>query len=570
MPPDSRLLFGQASSEAEQAEFFDRVREGFLSASSRTGEVLRDYCVAGIPVRLRFAGDALMAPLLPALANPQPAAAVAPKYEICLWDSESTGVSMTPCPRSHKDFTACGNIWGFDSPRYRSAYQWSENSLSAMDRETGSAVFWLPRPDRLPTWTLAAPLRTLLHWIMELNGRQLVHAAAIGAGDNGALLVGRSGAGKSSTALACLEHGLDFLSDDYLAVALDPEPVAYRLFNTAKVDPGALHLYPGTAQSSRVVMAPDCEKAVFFLDPARLRNCLPIRQTLKPRVAGAPDTSFGPAAAREIEHALAGEMLTHLPHAGAHTLDFLERMSLQLPASTVHAGTDRARLASAIRSALGHAPAHRVNALPAAPPAISMVVYCRDDDRAALRALAESIAAQDYRRAELMAIAEGEAVRMEDEVARLPGNVRFSRCDRPANKPAAWNRGVRETLGELLLFIEMEDRLGCGALAAFAAASQHDPDSSVFRAEVQFHSPEESLRRPLAGALIRRDAFRKHGLFDARLASAGSTEREWLARTAANINACPAILFRAGPAPAAPRVDLAAIKQQLDRQRQRP
>ena len=120
------------------------LREGFRAASARTGEIVRDFRVAGTSVRLRFAGEALMPMIIPGLAYPVRGAAAQVQCEICLWDSESTGVPLAPPPRPWRDFSGRGNIWGFDSARYRSAYQWGEGSVNVMDCETRQAVYWVP------------------------------------------------------------------------------------------------------------------------------------------------------------------------------------------------------------------------------------------------------------------------------------------------------------------------------------------------------------------------------------------------------------------------------------------
>ena len=70
---------------------------------------------------------------------------------------------------------------------------------------------------------------------MEASGRQLVHAAAVGTDEGALLITGRGGVGKSTTALACLEAGMQFLGDDYVVVGLDPEPQVYRLYGSAKL-----------------------------------------------------------------------------------------------------------------------------------------------------------------------------------------------------------------------------------------------------------------------------------------------------------------------------------------------
>ena len=81
-------------------------------------------------------------------------------------------------------------------------------------------LFWVRDQAELPYWTASAPFRTLLHWWMEANGCQLLHAAAVGHQDGALLITGKGGVGKSTTALTCLEAGMQLISDDYLVVKL--------------------------------------------------------------------------------------------------------------------------------------------------------------------------------------------------------------------------------------------------------------------------------------------------------------------------------------------------------------
>jgi len=86
------------ATEQEQAQFFARLQEGFLAASARTGEIVRDFRLAGTSIRLRFAGKALVTVIVPGLANAVSEIETGPACEIRLWDSESTGVRLPPPP----------------------------------------------------------------------------------------------------------------------------------------------------------------------------------------------------------------------------------------------------------------------------------------------------------------------------------------------------------------------------------------------------------------------------------------------------------------------------------------
>jgi len=506
------------ATEWEQAEYFDQLCEGFRKAATRTGEVVRDFRVAGTSVRLRFAGQALISSIVPGLAHAVSGLEAGPLCEVCLWDSESTGAPLAPRPRPARDFTERGNIWGFDSPRYRSAYQWGESSVSVMDRATRRAVYWVPSPKHVPAWVLAAPLRSILHWWMELNGRQLVHAAAVGYGGRGVLIPGRGGSGKSSTSLACLLAGLDFLGYDYLALALDPQPRIYRLYSTAKLDPRTLTQYPELQTRCHTVYQPGFDKVVLFLEDqyrGQLRESLPLELVLKPRISGVPETTLGPVKPLEIERALASETLVHLPHAGIRTLEFLHRVSHEVPRAAIHLGTDRERIPAAIPAALEGGPS--VGAPLRHPaelrPFVSVIVHLWEEDREELRTLAAAIEAQGYSRTEFLVILDGPASAMADEIATLPENVRcLSFIERVVNAEA-WNRGIRESFADLLVFLEPGDRLQPGALESLVNACEREPKAAWIQGRLLCCGPESPSLGPLRGALIRKSAFRQCGLF---------------------------------------------------------
>ena len=89
------------------------------------------------------------------------------------------------------------------------------------------------------------------------------------------LITGSGGAGKSTTALLCLQAGLAYLGDDYVVIALDPVPTAYSLYCTAKLNDDQAAKFPGLLRfteprkSGRRVGA-EPEKTVLRLHPGRV------------------------------------------------------------------------------------------------------------------------------------------------------------------------------------------------------------------------------------------------------------------------------------------------------------
>src|SRR5262249_11008520 len=158
--------------------------------------------------------------------------------------------------------------WTMASRRFRSAWLWGEYALNLFDSSTATGIYWTPTPAPLPDWVKASPLRCLLHWWAQSRGCQLVHAAAVGDERGAVLITGKSGIGKSTTALACLEQGLSYLGDDLVLLQLDPAPWVHSLYATAKVHRHQLARLPRLAALEGGGGSTPDGKAVLFLHPA--------------------------------------------------------------------------------------------------------------------------------------------------------------------------------------------------------------------------------------------------------------------------------------------------------------
>src|SRR5712692_6905257 len=130
-------------SEAAQVAFFDEVLQRALDAERAAGPLSRQLELAGTRVELVFAGERLARRFLPALAHLIEEPARAPDVTFHVWDSRSSGIAMLPPPCKRDCFTDRGDIWGMASDRIKSAFHWSEFSLSLMDLERRQAVFWV-------------------------------------------------------------------------------------------------------------------------------------------------------------------------------------------------------------------------------------------------------------------------------------------------------------------------------------------------------------------------------------------------------------------------------------------
>jgi glycosyltransferase involved in cell wall biosynthesis len=174
---------------------------------------------------------------------------------------------------------------------------------------------------------------------------------------------------------------------------------------------------------------------------------------------------------------------------------------------------------------------------------ISVVMPVRDGERYVAAAI-ESILQQDPPPDEVVVVDDGSTDDTPQILGRFGGAIRVIRQD-AHNQAAALNRAIEVANGSLLAFLDSDDLFEPGSLACRVArlAGEDRPDG-VFGHVVQFVSPELPERhryfrfdpKPAAAPLlqtmlVRRSAFDRVGLLDARLTTASNID--WVSRALA-------------------------------------
>jgi len=535
-------------SEAEQREFFERTRSCFDAATRAVGVEQHYFDIAGTRVCLKFAGGQLVPLIVRAFEHVRIDPVPEPDFSICLWDSESTGVEMVRPPCRWDSFTNRGDIWGFNSRRIKTAFHWIENSVHIMDMQTNTAVFWVQSIGRMPFWVHASPLRTPIHWWMEKNGFQLIHAAAVGTADGAVLITGKGGVGKSTTALASLRAGLYYLADDYLIVGLDPEPRVYTLYSTAKLNSNQIENLPEFQPLITNQHALDEEKAIIFLYPdfsRQIQKSMPLKSILLPRIQERPDTVFTPADSLSAQRAAAFTTMSQLPYAGRQTHEFLDRLSQTLPKFYLDLGHDLPQISEAIADFIRIGPENiaESDAVPVndqrSSPMVSVVIPTHNGEKF-IRDAVDSVLDQSYEALEVIVIDDGSIDNTQWVVQALPHDVRFHRQIN-AGAAAARNRGIKEASSDLIAFLDVDDLWPEDNLRVMVDELNADPKLQVvhgyaqvleYRADTGDYAyvgnPEESFPYYIGAGLYRRSAFQTVGLFDTALKFA--EDSDWYSR----------------------------------------
>ncbi len=313
----------------------------FEEAARTTDVVERCYSIAGHGIRLRYAAPALVERFSPALAHLPPATGPT-ELTISLWDSTGSA-SRPPLPEVDHSADPRGAIWISEDDDWRTAFQPSVSTFTAVDTRRGLGAFWTSDGSRLPWRECASPLRLALHWWMACHGHQMIHAGAVGDDRGGLLVVGRSGSGKSTTTLAAFQSGLRYASDDEVLVELDPVPFCHSIYNSGKLEAHHIRRFPALMSAVINGHALSDEKALVFVHAIaadRVAIGFPVRAVVLPRVVDQPAPRAREVGAAVGLRALAPSTLLQMPGDRASALRTMARLVERVPCYELELGAD--------------------------------------------------------------------------------------------------------------------------------------------------------------------------------------------------------------------------------------
>lgn len=337
--------------------FLAALRERAASAAAATGGwVERDLDLAGVAVRLRFAGPALVDLLFSPFEHLQSEATGAPALVVDVFDSSSTGVRPPVLPWDAPPVLPGTNpIARFQSESACVFAGGATETLTVAAPGMGEAVFFLPDSRRVPPSERAAPLREALQVLMGARERWMTHAGAVGRDGRGVLLAGRSGSGKSTLALACALAGMEFVADDYVFIEVGSHPYAHAMQSTAKLTGASAELLglvperidPGGFEPS--LEGPEKTLVdVRDLVPGQVRRRLEIGALIAPVLTNAAQPELVPVPAARGLRALAPSTVLQMPAPSAPLLAALGELIRGVPSFELRLSADPAANAAAV------------------------------------------------------------------------------------------------------------------------------------------------------------------------------------------------------------------------------
>lgn len=346
--------------------YFEKLLESARSAAGHSPKI-KQIQLAGKTIELSFSDPCLERKLFPALAHlTKTAPSTAKALTVHIWDSQTSGIPLpTPLTERAKSLIQQGERWGtnlrsLSDEAQKLFYMPAPNEhLSAFDPTTQTAVYWARDAALIPYYERGAPLRSLFGWWLAGEGLLLTHAAAVGNKNGGALIVGKGGIGKSTSAISCLTGDrLGYVADDYLALKPPPESRVFSVYSTGKLD--AHHLtskIPGLLPMVDNANALKEEKGLFFFHlhyPEKLPLQLPLRVALLPRIYEGQEARVIKASPGQLLLGLAASTIYQSPGGGGGepALNILTETMRQLPCYHLEIGNDLGSIAPCIEQVI--------------------------------------------------------------------------------------------------------------------------------------------------------------------------------------------------------------------------
>jgi hypothetical protein len=294
-----------------------------------------------------------------------------PDLTINLWDGASDGAAP-PLPNA-RDEEAPGAFFYFSNDRLRAGFQLGTTGdprvlaihpevpppmlnpmerLSVLEKNNTRGWYWVADADRIPYWEQASPFLYLLDWWLRDRDMHLLHGAAVGTPAGGVVIVGKSGSGKSTAALASIDSDLLYAGDDYVCVSLDPQPQVHGLYGTGKLMQDHVDRLPFLldvlANRERLT-----EKAVVYLNerwPAKLAEGFPVRAIVIPRITpGLVAARAREASPADALRALAPSTVLQMHSRGQDSLARIRRLVERVPSFVLELGSDIPSITHTIR-----------------------------------------------------------------------------------------------------------------------------------------------------------------------------------------------------------------------------
>jgi hypothetical protein len=306
------------------------------------------FSFAGRAVRLTVVGRELFDHFVKPFAHLRCDDARDPELFVDVWDDRLIG--WLPPPERAEGRT----LWREATLRSgddRFIAQRLPHTMSCLDRERRHVVAGIAWHDAIFIYERSKPLaRLLLRWYNDRQV-QIVHTGLVARNGNGVLIAGKSGTGKSTSALASVIAGLDYLSEDYVGLesAADGSFVGHSVYSSVFLKSDHLARFAALAPHAIHGRPPEEEKSVVILSqvfPERLAASARVKAIVFPTLADGRTADLAPMSKGAALLSLAPSSLLQIPNRelGATGLHRLGELVQRVPCFRMTVGGDFASI----------------------------------------------------------------------------------------------------------------------------------------------------------------------------------------------------------------------------------
>jgi hypothetical protein len=344
----------------------ERMRRAFAEALDRYPGAVYEHCYAfaGRPVRLRVVGSRLAERSHRAFAHLRRHGVDSGQQtlQIDLWDETETGVPGLPDAAStelDRQWVACdGTITASPDGRYVSFRY--EESVTVLDRQAQQMVSCRRSGSHLSSGDCSKPFVLMLSIWYHDRGVQLLHSGLIARNGAGILLPGASGTGKSTTSLAGVAQGFEFLGDDFVGLERGQHGtfLGHSVFNTVCLVRENLARFPDIRPYAVEDSFEVEEKPILYLSeiyPERLRATVPVRAVVLLRTYNARTEICRAGRAEALRQFAASTLHTVVPRPGREALERIRELVERVPAYWLLLGPDLQDIALSLDAVLASA-----------------------------------------------------------------------------------------------------------------------------------------------------------------------------------------------------------------------
>ncbi len=329
------------------AKAFDAARSASGQASFEA-----EYLLANRRVRFRIVGSELAAAVSRPFGHLRdgPGPAGSPDLCVDLWDEEATGVAG-PALDKPDDVTAT-SLDGAElvvCDAQLLTYHFA-HTRAWFNRSAPRILGAVTSGRRLSLQECTKPLHIPLGLWLSDCGVQPIHGALVATERGGVLLLGASGAGKSTCAALCVSAGLAYLGDDFVAFSEEADGTfsGHALFGTGRLVPEQARRFPEVLPHTMPARPPEEPKTLVMWShayPDRVARSVPLCAVALPRVVGAEETRWARTSKADALRAfVSGSLFTMVPGPDRRTVNRLARLIDRVPAYRLELGQDFAAI----------------------------------------------------------------------------------------------------------------------------------------------------------------------------------------------------------------------------------